>query len=100
MKETAFAVSVCDRNGILTYMNEKSAVLLEKDGGFNLLGRNIFDCHPEPSRSRLKEMMETGETQSYYKGEGESKRLIHQTPVYKDGEFDGFIEIIIPLPGL
>ena len=98
--ELDFTISVCNKEGEIIYMNKKCADSFGKEGGLSLVGSNILDCHPEPSKSRLKEMMLTHETQSYMKGEGQKKRLIHQTPVYKNGEFDGYIECIIPLPGM
>ncbi len=100
LKEVGFSISVCDKDGIITYMNDKGSETFSKQGGRGLIGSQLLDCHPEPSRTRLIGIMQTRETQSYFKGEGETKRLIHQTPVYKHGIFDGYIELIIPLPGL
>jgi len=96
--EADFVVSVCDRNGTIIYMNQKAEKIFEEDGGRDLIGSDILDCHPEPSKSQLKEMMTTHETQTIFKGNGPDRRMIHQTPIYKNGEFDGYIELIIPIP--
>jgi DUF438 domain-containing protein len=37
------AVTVCDKDGIIIYMNEKSRKTFEKYG--NLIGKNLMDCH-------------------------------------------------------
>jgi PAS domain-containing protein len=100
LKETDIIVSVCDKDGTIRYMNDKGYNYFQEPGKPELLGSNIMDCHPEPSKSRFKEMMITHETQSIIKGDGEKKRLIHQTPIYKDGEFDGYVELILPLKNL
>ena len=45
--------------GIILEMNDKSAETFEMDGGLNLIGQNLIDCHPEPAKSKLIEMMKT-----------------------------------------
>jgi len=100
LKELNFSVSICDAEGSICYLNNKGEETFAKEGGKELLGTNILDCHPEPSKSKLKEMMITHETQAYFKGEGDRKRLIYQTPVYKEGNYAGYFEMIIPLAGL
>jgi len=51
------AVTVCDREGTILYMNDKAVVTFAKYGGRELIGRNLLDCHPEPARSKLEAMM-------------------------------------------
>lgn len=97
LKEADIIVSVCDKDGIITYLNDKARYYFQEPDMPELLGSDIMDCHPEPSKSRFKEMMTTHETQSIIKGEGDKKRVIHQTPFYNKGVFEGYIEIIIPL---
>lgn len=97
LKELDIVISVCDENGIITYLNDKGVEHFADEGGMDLIGSNILDCHPEPAREMLRQMMSTHESHSFIKGEGSGKRLIHETPVYKDGVFAGYIELIIPL---
>ena len=39
-------------------MNQVSINQFKKYGGEKLLGTNLLDCHPEPSKSKLQEMLE------------------------------------------
>ena len=48
------AVTVCDTEGRILEMNEKSREVFAADGGAALVGTNVLDCHPEPSRTKLK----------------------------------------------
>jgi putative heme iron utilization protein len=54
VKEFPAAVTVCDPEGIILAMNDKAAKGHEKDGGYNLLGSNMLDCHPEPARVKTE----------------------------------------------
>ncbi|MGR6835289.1 PAS domain-containing protein [Syntrophomonas erecta] len=92
------AVTVCDQEGIIIYMNEISVGNFSAEGGRHLLGRNLFDCHPEPSRSKLNEMFKN-HTPNYYTIEKDGiKKLIVQSPWYENHNFMGFIEMIVETP--
>jgi len=97
LKEVNFAISVCNQDGEIIYLNKKGSETFADEGGMDLIGSNILDCHPEPSRSQLEEMMHSHKTNAYIKGEGLDKRLIYQTPIYESAIFRGYIECIIPL---
>lgn len=56
-EELEAAVTVCDLEGIIVYMNRKSIEQFKDYGGEKLLGTNLLDCHPEPSKSTLKKML-------------------------------------------
>jgi hypothetical protein len=53
VQEFPGAVTVCDRDGIILAMNNKSARTFENDGGAALIGSSLFGCHPEPARTKL-----------------------------------------------
>ncbi|HMA47831.1 MAG TPA: PAS domain-containing protein, partial [Frankiaceae bacterium] len=57
VREFPGAVTVCDRDGVVLEMNDKSAEVFAGDGGRALVGRNLLDCHPEPARSKLAAML-------------------------------------------
>ncbi len=97
-KEFGAAVTVCDTEAVIIYMNDKAAKTFEKYGGASLAGKNLHDCHPEPARSKLAEMMRTREKNSYTIEKNGVRKLIHQAPWYKDGAYMGFVEISIELP--
>lgn len=95
---TDFAVTVCDKDWKIIYMNEKSVKTFEKYGGAELIGSNLLDCHNENSQAMLHKMKETVTINTYTIEKQGVKKLIHQTPIIKNGEFDGFIELSIELP--
>jgi transcriptional regulator with PAS, ATPase and Fis domain len=97
-KELSMAVTVCDTKGIVLYMNDKSAKTFEKDGGASLVGKSLIDCHPEPSRSKLLEQLETQKGNTYTIEKNGIHKMIHQTPWFEGGIFMGLIEFSIEIP--
>ena len=51
------AITVCDRDGVILAMNGRAEEVFAADGGRELVGRNVLDCHPEPSRTKLAELL-------------------------------------------
>jgi len=98
VKESSVAVTVCDRNGIILEMNEKSCRTFEKYGGVNLVGSNLLDCHPEPAKSKLAAMLKNPAVRSYSIEKQDIKKLIHQMPWYDKGVYMGFVELSIEIP--
>ena len=96
--EFAGAVTVCDAAGVILEMNARAVRMFEKQGGRGLVGSNVLDCHPEPARTKLRELMERREAQTYTIEKGGRKKLVHQAPWHRDGEYRGFVEIVLPLP--
>ncbi|HZK97173.1 MAG TPA: hypothetical protein VFC67_23430 [Prolixibacteraceae bacterium] len=92
------AITICDREGIIIYMNDGSKRVFMKYGGADLMGTNLLDCHPEPSRSKLVEMLKTPTTNTYTIEKGGIKKIIHQSPLYENGVFSGMIEMSFELP--
>ena len=92
------AVTVCDLEGVIIYINELANKQFIKNGGTDLLGTNLLDCHPEPSRSKLVAMLKTPTTNSYTVEKGGIKKMIHQAPNYTNGIFSGVIEISFEIP--
>ncbi len=87
------AVTVCDRVGVIIQMNEKAIKTFESSGGAALIGKNVYDCHPEPSKTKLRNLMETGQKNIYTIEKNGVKKLIYQTPWYKNGLYSGFLEL-------
>lgn len=54
------AVTVCNREGIILYMNEKAQEVFAAHG--DLIGRNLFDCHSPASADKIRHMLATGES--------------------------------------
>ncbi|MCU0291651.1 MAG: PAS domain-containing protein [Thermoanaerobaculaceae bacterium] len=96
--ELPAAVTVTDREGRITAMNRRAATTFASEGGLELLGTDVFACHPEPSRSKLKELYATAAPNHYTISKAGQKKVIHQLPWFVDGELAGFVEISIPIP--
>lgn len=90
--------TLCDTDGIATYMNKASIKFFEKDGGEKLLGTNLLDCHPEPSRTKFAEMLKEEKANVYFIKKKEKTKFVYQAPVYEDGIYTGFLEIMLDLP--
>ena len=91
------AITVCDTEGIIVYMNTYSIKQFKKYGGVKLLGTNLIDCHPEPSKTKLIKMLKDGSENIYTTEKDGVKTLIMQTPWKKDGVFCGLVEISFQL---
>ena len=90
VKEFVGAVTVCDTKGIILEMNDRAVKMFRKQGGAKLLGSNLLDCHPDPARRKLEELMKQQRRNVYTIEKKGIKRLIYQTPWYLDGQYSGF----------
>jgi transcriptional regulator with PAS, ATPase and Fis domain len=92
------AVTVCDENGNIIYINEKSALTFRNYGGRNLINKNIRDCHSADANNQINNMIEYGIPNIYSIEKNGKKKLICQYP-YPIGENKfGLIELSIELP--
>jgi hypothetical protein len=94
LAELPFAVTVCNTDGTIVYMNNKSRSTFSGD----LIGKSLFDCHNENSAAKIREIMATGIPNSYTIEKRGIKKLIHQSPWYENGKLAGLIEISIEIP--
>ena len=51
------AITICDKNALIQYMNKKAIETFAAEGGEKLIGTNLLDCHGEESRKKLEFMM-------------------------------------------
>ncbi len=93
-----YAVTVTDAAGVIIEMNDKSRESFAADGGGALIGRSVFDCHPEPARTRTKALYQDRRPNHYTIRKHGQKKIIHQLPWFRDGAFAGVVEISIPIP--
>ena len=98
IEEFPGSITVCDRAGIILEMNAKSAETFKKEGGKDLIGSNLLDCHPEAARAKLEKMMETRQANVYTIEKKGVKKLVYQTPWYQNGQYMGFVELIVEIP--
>ena len=90
------AVTVCDKDGVIVYMNEKSRKTFEKYG--NLIGKNLMDCHNPSSIDKIKELLATGGNNTYTIEKNRIKKIIYQTAWKENNIVSGLVEISIVLP--
>ncbi|MBP9040252.1 MAG: hypothetical protein KBF64_00605 [Anaerolineaceae bacterium] len=98
LREVPFAITVCDKTGVILEMNDKSAVTFAKDGGRALIGQSLLDCHPEDARRQILNMIDKQSINVYTIEKKGVKKLIYQCPWYQDGEFGGLVELSLELP--
>lgn len=94
--EVDCAVTVCDTEGVILYMNEKARATFAKHG--DLIGRNLFDCHSERSREMIRRMLATGGTNAYTIEKQGVRKMIYQAAWKEHGEIRGLVEISMEIP--
>jgi transcriptional regulator with PAS, ATPase and Fis domain len=92
------AITVADAEGIIIEMNNAAREAFRDQGGEKLLGAKLLDCHPEPSRTRLEQIMANQRTNVYTIEKLGRKKLIYQTPWYRDGKYAGYVELSLAIP--
>ena len=98
IQEFPGAITVCDAEGIILEMNGRAVQAFEDQGGSALVGTNLLDCHPEPSRSKLKRMLDTHQTNVYTIETRGVRKLIYQAPWYRGGKYAGLMELSLEIP--
>lgn len=98
VREFPAAITVCDSEGFVREMNDRSCAAFAEDGGAALIGKNLLDCHPEPARTKVAALLKSGSANVYTIEKGGIRKLIYQSPWYKDGQYAGFVELSLPIP--
>jgi hypothetical protein len=98
VKEFPGAVTVSGPEGTIHEMNDRAAEAFAAEGGAGLVGTNVLDCHPEPSRTKLAEMMKNRRANVYTIQKNGKRKLVFQTPWSEDGTYAGFVELVLELP--
>ena len=97
-KGLPYAITVCDLQGIILEMNEKAAETFQKYGGAALIGTSLLECHPEPARSKLVRLLDSGEQNIYTIEKNGIRKLICQTPWFQNNKRCGMVELSIEIP--
>jgi hypothetical protein len=92
------AATVCDEAGVILEMNDKAILTFEAEGGAVLIGKNILDCHPEPARTKLRDIMAARRTNVYTIEKKGVKKLVFQAPWTLKGQYRGFVELVLEIP--
>ena len=91
-----FSVTVCDKDCKILEMNDMAERVLSH--GNHIIGQNLLDCHPEPARTKLMQMLQNHNLNAYTIEKNGVKKLIYQSPWFENGEFAGYIELSMELP--
>lgn len=92
-ESVAVAITVCDKQGNVVYQNKQAINTLG-----DARGSNLADCHQPASWQMIQKMVAEGASNSYTIEKKGVKKLIYQTPWYKDGKVAGLVEYSIILP--
>lgn len=95
-KELNCSITVCDRHGIIIYMNDRAVEQYRKRG--NLIGKNLFDCHNEHSKAIITNLLQGGGTNSYTIEKNGVHKMIFQSAWKENGEVAGLCEISMIIP--
>ena len=92
------SVTVCDLHGVVMEINETAAAQYRKYGGKALVGKSLLDCHPEPARSKLLHLLDSGGYNTYTIEKNGIRKFIHQAPWYHNRQRCGMIELALEIP--
>lgn len=92
------AVTICDCDGVIVYMNETAGRVFAAHGGRALIGTNLMACHSPASRDKIREILATGIPNVYTIEKNGMRKMIWQGPWRVDGEVAGLIELSMVLP--
>ena len=95
-KEMNCAVTVCDTEGVILYMNDKAKATFAKPG--DLIGKNLMGCHSDRSKEIIRHLLETGGSNAYTIAKEGLRKMIYQTAWRIDGTVAGLVEISMVIP--
>lgn len=90
------AVTICDADAKILYMNDRSRATFAKHG--DIIGHDLLAYHPERAQRQIRHMLETGENNAYTIEKNGQRKIIYQTPWRRDGKVAGLVELSIVLP--
>jgi PAS domain S-box-containing protein len=96
--ELPAAITICDTEGKIIYLNRKAAEVFHDDGGYNLIGQNLFACHSNESIEKIKSILKEEKPNSYTIEKSGKKKFIYQTPFYENKILKGLIEFSFEIP--
>jgi len=92
------AVTVCDKEYVILYLNERSAEVNATDGGKALVGKNMMTCHPPEAQVKLQRVMASGQPNIYTIEKKGVRKMIYQAHWKSEGKVAGLVEITFELP--
>lgn len=98
LKTLPVAITVTDKVGKIIEMNDKSAEVFSKYGGYDLIGKELNNCHNPHSREIIAGMLANNATNIYTIEKDGIRKLIYQSPWHENGEVAGLVELSIIIP--
>ncbi len=98
IEEIPASITVTAADGTIVAMNARSRESFAADGGGALIGKSVFDCHPEPALAKTRALYAAQQPNNYTIRKNGQRKIIHQLPWFDGGVFAGFVEISIPIP--
>ena len=95
-KEMNCAVTVCDNDGIILYMNDKAKETFARHG--DLIGKSLIPCHNERSKAIIADLLASGGSNSYTIEKNGVRKMIYQTAWKENGKVAGLVEISMVIP--
>ena len=95
-KELNCSIIVCDKNGIIVYMNDRAVEQYKRHG--NLIGKCLFECHNERSMGIIRNLLAEGGTNSYTIEKNGVHKMIFQSAWKENGEVAGLCEFSMIIP--
>jgi DUF438 domain-containing protein len=92
------SVTVCDKDYTILYLNDRSAEVNAQEGGKDLVGRNLMDCHPPEAQAKLRKVMASARPNVYTVEKKGVRKMIYQAHWKKNGRVAGLVEITFELP--
>lgn len=88
------AITICDENFMIVYMNERSEQEFAKYGGGKLIGQNLLKCHNEKSNVLIRKILKDGVSHSYTRKTKDGRtKVIQQSPWIENQTIRGVVEI-------
>lgn len=91
------AITVCDADCKIIYMNEKSRATFSPDG--SLIGKSLIGCHSPRSVEIIRRLLAEGGVNVYTIEKNGVRKMIYQTAWREtDGTVGGLVEISMVMP--
>jgi transcriptional regulator with PAS, ATPase and Fis domain len=96
-KELPISICVSDADGTILELNDLARQTYAPEGK-EIIQTNMLDCHPEPARTKLVEMMQNEITNIYTIEKNGKKSIIIHVPWYSQGKYQGHVELSLAIP--
>ena len=84
------SVTIADQDFRIRFMNDRSIAFYAEDGGAELVGKNLLDCHNAEQGTVIRDAYARYRAQ---KEDGAPESIVH-IPLMVEGQFRGIAELI------